>query len=228
MNKTATTITALLTYSIVLLSTTAFAGSVYDTFPEEIDPSGTYLIYSHGKILEGNSQRPKNKRWGTYLFPEIRKALVDSENWILIGEHRSADTEVKVYSDKLVGWVQRLLKAGVKAENITLIGFSKGGIITTVTSSKLKKYNVNTILTASCWGRSKKNPDLKVAGNILSIYEASDSAKSCDYLVDEGAKSFQELEISTGKEHGAFYQPLDEWVVPLKDWIRSRGNRVTE
>ena len=31
--------------------------------------------------------------------------------------------------------------------------------------------------------------------------------------------SFKEIAISTGKSHGAFFQPLPEWMQPLKAWI---------
>jgi hypothetical protein len=36
--------------------------------------------------------------------------------------------------------------------------------------------------------------------------------------------SFEEIAISTGKGHAAFFQPLPEWVGPLKKWIE-RTNR---
>jgi len=33
--------------------------------------------------------------------------------------------------------------------------------------------------------------------------------------------SFKEIAISTGKSHGAFFQPLPVWVGPLREWIAS-------
>jgi len=60
---------------------------------------------------------------------------------------------------------------GIKQPSrITLIGFSRGGQLTAVISSRL-------------------------------------------------SKSFKEVAISTGRKHGAFFQPLPEWVQPLKAWI---------
>lgn len=215
------------------LSTSLFAGEVYESFPEQIDPKATYLIYSHGRILEGNSSRPEHPRWGVYEFPEIRTALVKGENWILLGEHRTRETDVHLYSDQLVTWVQSLVKAGVKPDRITLIGFSKGGIITSLAASKLTQFDVNTVLLASCWGRSVRLPEFFLKGPLLSIYESSDRAGSCAYLMrDSGGKNkefkefseFKELKINTGKEHGAFYRPIEEWVRPVKDWIgRKKG-----
>ena len=31
------------------------------------------------------------------------------------------------------------------------------------------------------------------------------------------------IALTTGKEHGAFFTPLDEWILPLKQWIISKG-----
>jgi hypothetical protein len=33
-------------------------------------------------------------------------------------------------------------------------------------------------------------------------------------------RRFSEISISTGKEHGAFYRPMPEWVKPLKTWLK--------
>ena len=61
------------------------------------------------------------------------------------------------------------------------------------------------------------------SGNILSIHEKSDAmVGSCEKLLprNDNAGSFTEFEISTGKEHGAFYLPRAVWVEPLLAWIR--------
>lgn len=36
--------------------------------------------------------------------------------------------------------------------------------------------------------------------------------------------SFEEVAIATGRKHGAFFQPLPEWIEPLKAW-REKTNR---
>jgi hypothetical protein len=36
--------------------------------------------------------------------------------------------------------------------------------------------------------------------------------------------SFDEISISTGKEHGAFYRPISEWVVPVKQWVKEKNS----
>jgi hypothetical protein len=61
---------------------------------------------------------------------------------------------------------------------------------------------------------------LVLGGNLLSIYETSDQLGSCAKLAARShLASFKEVAISTGKGHGAFFQPLDAWLQPLKAWI---------
>jgi hypothetical protein len=62
---------------------------------------------------------------------------------------------------------------------------------------------------------------LSFGGNFLSIYEKSDSPwGKCNKLAARShLTSYKEVEISTGKKHGAFYQPLPQWLGPLKAWI---------
>lgn len=56
--------------------------------------------------------------------------------------------------------------------------------------------------------------------DLLSIYEISDQVGSCNFMKERSNEmNFTELSISTGKEHGAFYLPREEWLVPLKQWL---------
>jgi hypothetical protein len=71
-----------------------------------------------------------------------------------------------------------------------------------------------------------KNRELfKVYGKVFSIYETSDIVGSCQFLINQSSdvSSFNEISISTGKEHGAFFKPISEWVKPVKKWL---GNNV--
>mgnify|MGYP001197410146 CR=1 FL=1 len=67
----------------------------------------------------------------------------------------------------------------------------------------------------------KKHTQVKVYGHVKSIYETSDQVGSCQFLIDrsDDVASFNEISISTGKSHGAFYNPLPVWVEPVKQWI---------
>lgn len=204
----------------LLLAEKCLAGALYTSFPEKIYPEEKYVFYSHGLIVEGDNLMPVNERWGVYDFISVRKALSDPQ-YNLISYHRPKNTIADEFAEKLAADVRKLIIAGVKPENITLLGFSRGGEITLLASTKLRLDKINTILLAVCGGFVKGHPEYKAYGNVYSIYETSDFAGSCQFLKDRNNKvhSFQETAISTGKEHGAFYQPLAEWIVPIKSWL---------
>jgi hypothetical protein len=157
-----------------------------------------------------------------YDFPEIKKVLSD-DSYNLIVYHRPKDTNPREFAKKLAENANTLIENGVKPENITFVGFSRGGAITVLTSSYLSSEKVNFVILAGCSKFIKNNTELEVVGNVFSVFETSDGVGSCQFLIDrsERVKTFKEISISTGKEHGAFYNPLPEWVIPVKKWIKS-------
>jgi len=208
----------------VLIGAKCSAGALYTSFPETIKPTEKYVFYSHGLIVEGENLMPVNERWGVYDFIAVRKALADP-SYNLISYHRPDKTVPDEFAEKLATDVRKLLKAGVKAENITLLGFSRGGEITLLASDKLRLDKINTILLAVCGGFVKENVEYQAYGNVYSIYETSDFSGSCQFLKNrnDNIHLFEETAISTGKEHGAFYQPLPEWIVPVKAWLENKS-----
>lgn len=210
----------------LVCSINSHAGQVYGELPENIDPKGKYVFYSHGYIVEGTNPKPVDQRfgWGLYDFPKIKQALSD-DTYTLIATHRPKDTDPFEYATKLNQQVRTLVDKGVDPKNVTIIGFSRGAFITGVTSDKLSDLEVNTVLLAGC-GRLvwKAHTDVKVYGHLLSVYEKTDGAGTCKRLQQKSRAllSFTEVEINTGLEHGAFYRPIPEWVNPVKDWMRSK------
>jgi len=220
---------AILPILVIIFSFTSlpsFAGQLFTEFPEKIDPKAKYVFYSHGYIVEGTNPTPEHPKFGTYQFPDIKKALTMS-NFNLIAYHRPAKTNPQKFAIKLANDVRALIKGGVDASQITLLGFSRGGAITAFASSNLSMEKLNTIMMASCGGWIKNRPEVKLAGNVLSIYETSDSFSTCKKLIErsEKVKSFQEIAISTGKQHGAFFTPRKEWLDPVLEWINSDKNK---
>ncbi len=210
----------------MLFSSLSFAGDVYDKFPEQINANEKYVFYSHGFIVEGTNPTPKNDRWGVYEFPAIKESLADS-GYNLIAYHRPKGIDPFVHAKSLANDVRKLLQKGVAANHITIMGFSRGAFITSLTSHYLEETPVNTVLLAGC-GRivSNKYSDIKMNGAFLSVYETTDGASTCEKLNIRSPKltSFDEISISTGKEHGAFYRPITEWVVPVKQWINKKSS----
>ncbi|GLX85356.1 hypothetical protein tloyanaT_16080 [Thalassotalea loyana] len=207
----------------LLAPITAFAkgGKVFDTFPEKIMPDDAYVFYSHGYIVEGDNPTPEHPEWGVYDFPQVKAKLSDP-SYNLIAYHRPKNTEPFSFAKQLADDVRKLLAAGVKPQNITLIGFSRGGALSILTNHELQLPDIKTIILAGCAGLVASHKAVKVTGNVYSIYETSDQVGSCQFLIDRSDKvnTFNEIAISTGKSHGAFYLPREEWLTPAKQWIK--------
>lgn len=201
------------------------AVEMYDRFPDSIRAGERYVIYSHGMIVEGDDPKPISPKYGQYDYPAIKQSLFDGGGFNLIAFQRPKSPD-DTYADTLKSWVRRLLDAGVKPSRITLVGFSRGAQLTALASGDLASVGINTALLAICEdGEVTQAPGLILGGNLLSIYETSDELGSCGKLAGRShLKSFQEVSISTGKKHGAFFQPLPQWIQPLKSWI-AKTNR---
>jgi len=199
-----------------------FAGEIHETLPSTIDKNASYVFYSHGFIVEGDNPRPVHKRWGVYDFIAVKEALSDS-SYHLIATHRPEKTDPFIYSEQLTSQVNKLIEHGVPASNISLVGFSRGGFITAITSSKLANKEVNFVILAACTSGLAKRSEIQIHGHLLSIFETTDTVGSCNDVVarkPELVRSYKELSITTNKEHGAFYRPIDEWLVPVKEWLK--------
>ena len=60
-----------------------------------------------------------------------------------------------------------------------------------------------------------------MGGDLLKIDDTTDSVRERSVLAKRShLTSFKEVAITTGKKHGAFFQPRPEWIDPLKAWIR--------
>jgi dienelactone hydrolase len=157
-----------------------------------------------------------------YEYRKILEALA-SDGAIVIGEQRPAMTDMDRFATHVVGQVRFLLRAGVRPQQIAVVGFSKGGGIAMRASALLQNSGINFVFLAACGDGDFRGSELKVWGRILSVYEASDEdGRSCASLfaksVASGARS--EVRINTGDEHGAFFRPREEWLGPVRAWIR--------
>lgn len=198
------------------------AAPFIEDVPKMPDTSKKYLFYLHGAIIEQGNLTPTHPEFGYYDMPEIRSVLADHDNLVLISEHRPKGTQIADYAKKLADDVNFLIKSGVAAEDITISGFSKGGMIAILTSSIMQNKELNFIFMAACNNWAIEDDAIKVAGRILSIFETTDTiGRSCAPLIDKSpaVTEYKEVEINTGKKHGAFYEPVPEWVEPLKAWI---------
>jgi hypothetical protein len=209
--------------AICFLSASAVADEILSDVPAEINSDTRYLFYLHGQIVENEGLRPTHPRWGLYDYPLILETLAE-DGITVISERRAKGTVRDEYAKNVNGQVRQLLNAGVEPNRITVLGFSAGGMITIVTSAISAEQNINFVIMAACSDWLESANDLSLNGRVLSVFETTDGPQSCGNLAarSPGPTSFDEIEINTGKGHGAFYLPRDEWVKPVLEWVRSR------
>ncbi|HEV3050803.1 MAG TPA: alpha/beta hydrolase, partial [Longimicrobium sp.] len=119
--------------------------------------------------------------------------------------------------------VRRLMAAGVPAEWVAVVGFSKGGALAMIASDLLSDPRIPFVFLGPCGDWVQGRDDVDVRGRILSIYEASDElGTSCEPLFAQASDpgEHREIRIDTGAGHGAFFRPRPEWLDPLLQWIR--------
>ena len=197
-------------------------GTVLSSVPAAADPDARYLIYLHGRIIEEAGTRPTHPRFGVYEYEEILSTFAE-QGFVGISEARPSGTEVAVYAEKVADQVRSLIDAGVPAENVTVVGFSKGGVIAILTSSVLADDRVNFVFIAACGPWIESIPELAPHGRLLALREASDEMiGSCEGLLAraEGEGERREMVVEIGGGHGAFYRPRAEWVDPVVAWAK--------
>lgn len=200
------------------------AGVMHTDVPESPEATKIHVIYLHGRIIENSGPRPTSSRYGLYDYPAVLEAL-SSRGAVVISAQRPPRTDVSRYAGVVVSQVEDLIERGVPPGNIVVAGFSKGGAIATRVSSFLRRPQVRFVLLAAC-PEGPTAPNIRLTGRVLSVYEESDTlAGSCGALatLSEQPGSFDEIGISTGKSHGAFYLPLAAWVDPVLDWVHGTG-----
>lgn len=211
---------------LLLSATPALAqrGSILSDVPAQVRPGARYLIYLHGRIVEEKGRRPTDERFGTYEYPRILDTLAASGAEV-ISEQRPQGTDFRAFGSHVADQVRRLLAAGVPAERIAVVGFSKGGAIAMVAAALVRDPQVAFVFLGSCGDWVQGRDDVDVRGRILSIYEASDElGTSCEPLFAQASDpgEHREIRIDTGAGHGAFFRPRPEWLAPLLQWIAGR------
>jgi hypothetical protein len=196
-------------------------------FPDQIDPAKQYLFYLHGRIIEDQGIPAISPEYGEYEYQAILDKL-SRYGFVVISEARPKDTDGVEYARKVARQVRGLLDAGVPAQNVTVVGASKGAGIAVFVSHFLRNEEINVVILAIC------HPDvvegwiqdqISLSGNVLSIYDASDEfAGSCQELFSfsegKGIVRYAEIVLNVGTGHGILYRPLDEWILPVVQWAK--------
>lgn len=183
-----------------------------------------YLFYLHGKIIEdqGVNAIDTVNGFGAYQYEDILNAFRKA-SFTVRSDVRQKNADPLEYAHKIVNQIDSLIKSGTKPNDITIVGASKGAIISMFISSYLKNKDVNFVFLAGCNDDILKHfPEIQFCGNILSVYEKSDDiGHSCaKFEKATGLKisHYKEIELNTGLKHGFLYKPLPEWIKPAIKW----------
>ncbi|MFS4429717.1 alpha/beta hydrolase [Chryseobacterium sp. S90] len=183
-----------------------------------------YIFFLHNKFLEGHSLEEKHPKYGVAEYEEILNKLKD-KNTVVISEKRKADTDPVAYAGKVRKQIDSLMKKGIPAGRITVIGTSQGGYIAQYVSYYEKNPQLKFVIIGASFKDDslEKDKNFKLYGRILSITEKSDDGHVLlskeQRLIRSGIKDFKEIELNTGLNHGFLFKALNDWLTPTKDWI---------
>lgn len=200
----------------------ALAQTVLRDLPERISPDTRYIIYVHGRIIETEGPEAVSDRFGPYNFRGITEAL-SSRGHVVIAEVREPGG--LEYVDMIVGQVRALRRAGVPAENITVVGFSKGGYMTLRAARALRDPDISYAILAGCVAEAMAGDDLSadgLDGRLLSMADSADDLGfPCTPLFERNTHLASPISIvfHEGSGHGLFYADDPVWLTPLMDWI---------
>ena len=210
---------------VVLLLCTVFLGKAEGQSSQRtalaVDNASRYLIYLPGRIVQAGNTRPVSPKFGVYEYDQILDTFKQN-GFNVISQARDQDTDVERYAATMADEIRALLKAGVPAKHITVVGASQGSWIAMLTSTYLQNRNVNFVLIAACSADPAFLKMVNLHGNVLSIYEKTDLAQSCvQYRRDAtGVRDWKEVEVNTGLKHGFLFRPLKEWTDPAIAWAK--------
>ena len=181
-----------------------------------------YLFYLHGKIIEDQGPHGVSPKFGRYDYPAIL-ATLRARGLEVVSEVRPRDTDPGAYADRVVGEIRELLAHGVAPSRITVVGASKGSVIASLVSTRLRNPRVRYVLLANCNDWLIRTHDPRLTGEVLSIYETSDDlGGTCRPLAARSRRlrRFAEIRLTTGLGHGMVYRPIRAWVDPAAAWAR--------
>ena len=192
--------------------------------PSNPDITKRYLFYLHGLIVEEAGIRPKSDEHGYYEYELILEELA-REGFIVISEAREKGTEIKSYAENIASQIKTLLANKVPPGNITVVGASRGGVISAYASTILREKGLNFVILAGLFEKFLPDENLKLYGNVLSIHDRSDKQSITPELYfqrSEGLGKFKAIVLNLDIGHGLIYRPYREWIDPLLAWVQAR------
>jgi hypothetical protein len=183
-----------------------------------------HIFYLHGMIIEIQGIHAVSPQFGPYQYTAIVDSL-KATGAEVHAEVRTEATDFFEFGKKISKEIDGLIAKGVAPSDITVIGASKGGMIAMYISD-LNLNKVNYVLLGSSSDYTRQTFDWNLHGNILGIYEKSDTVagNSYQYWIDKStnAVKFEQLQINTGLGHGFLYTPNSAWLDPAREWMNHK------
>lgn len=180
-----------------------------------------HLFYLHGRIIELQGIQAVSPQFGPYEYEKIIDSLSTITSYIH-AEVRKDTVDFYDFCTHISAEIDQLISDGVDPQSITVLGASKGAVMAMQISHD-NPNPINYVLLAANNDNIEQTNDWSLNGRILGIYETSDqlAGKNYDYWLarSEQTLAFEQIELNTGLGHGFIYQPLPEWLEPLKKWM---------
>lgn len=213
----------------------ARAGNIHTDVPQTLDPAAKYLIYLHGAWPETHPLSEPHATRGLFEYDKILAALAGA-GFEVISEHRKEKTNPRRFArERVTNQVEALVKGGVPASNITVVGYSKGGQIALLVDTFVPHANLNLVSLAGCekapvrpnFDRFLANDAGRMQGRMLSVFDKSDKlAGSCREAAEKASRlTFEEVVIDVGEGHGAFYRPNPAWIDLIANWANPQPEK---
>jgi hypothetical protein len=188
----------------------------------------SYVFFFITGFLETHDIEDRHPDYGRTEYNEILSAFRNA-SFTVISEQRQGNVNARDYAIRVVHQIDSLLKSGVSANKITVIGTSKGGYIAQYVSTLANNPDLNFVFIASFRPEDFVDiPDVNFCGNILTIYEKTDPFGVSAIKRKENStcniKQFKEIELNTGFGHGFLFKALPEWINPSINWANSNYN----
>lgn len=187
-----------------------------------------FIFFLHNRFLEEHELNELHPEFGRTEYNEIL-AEFEKSGLNVISEIRKGNINARGYAIGIVKQIDSLLKTGIEPQKITIVGTSKGGYIAQYVSTLANNKDLNFVFIASFRNSDIQNiPEINYCGNILAIYEKSDSFGVSSLKRKETSNCeiihFKEIELNTGLRHGFLFKPLKEWIEPTIKWANGNYN----
>lgn len=190
-----------------------------------------YVFFLHNRFTELFDSSAAHPVYGKSEYDAILHRF-RSAGFKVISERRKSPTDVRAYARKVCQQILELRNKDSVNATFTVVGTSMGGYIAQYVSTYLGLSDINYVFIGSYMHADiAAMPDILLSGNVLSIYDVSDTlGVSMQQRIEAAGKRvtrFKEVALHTGLGHGFLYHPNEAWIRPAMQWCRSFYGNLT-